>query len=77
MKRLTIILGVLSIIFLMTTVITTKSLINMSSYASYWMERSEAGERIIERIEIEQTDYVLDILSEGDEYQTWLEYTEI
>lgn len=45
----------------------------MSDRASYWMNRCDAAEAVIDRVEEEQEDYVLDVLCEGDEWAYWLE----
>jgi hypothetical protein len=45
----------------------------MSDRASYWMNRCDAAEAVIDRVEDEQEDYVLDVLCEGDEWAYWLE----
>ena len=39
-------------------------------------ERLEAAEAVIRQVEEDEPDYVMDVLSEGDTYQTWLELAE-
>lgn len=39
-------------------------------------ERLEAAEAVIRQVEEDEPDYVMDVLCEGDTYQTWLELTE-
>lgn len=46
----------------------------MSDRASYWMNRCDAAEAVIGRVELDNPNYVLDILCEGDEWSEWLEY---
>lgn len=47
---------------------------SMSSRASYWMNRCDAAEEVIDRVEADMPDYVMDVLCEGDEWNIWLEY---
>lgn len=47
---------------------------SMSSKASYWMNRCDAAEEVIDRVEADMPDYVMDVLCEGDEWNIWLEY---
>lgn len=47
---------------------------SMSSRASYWMQRCDAAESVINRVESDNPDYVMDVLCEGDEWNIWLEY---
>ena len=47
---------------------------SMSSRASYWMNRCDAAEEVINRVEADMPDYVMDVLCEGDEWNIWLEY---
>lgn len=47
---------------------------SMSSRASYWMQRCDAAESVIDRVETDMPDYVMDVLCEGDEWNIWLEY---
>ena len=47
---------------------------SMSSRASYWMQRCDAAEEVINRVEADMPDYVMDVLCEGDEWNIWLEY---
>lgn len=47
---------------------------SMSNEASYWMQRCDAAESVIDRVESDNPDYVLDVLYEGDEWCDWMEY---
>ena len=47
---------------------------SMSSKASYWMNRCDAAEEVIDRVEADMPDYVMDVLCEGDEWNIWLQY---
>ena len=39
--------------------------------AIYWMQRCQAAEKIIQRVDEEQPEYVMDVLCEGPEWQEW------
>ena len=62
-----IIIAVLAVVAIVSFI----SAYQMSSRASYWMNRCGAAEEVINRVESDMTDYVLDVLSEGDEYIEW------
>ena len=44
---------------------------SMSSRASYWMNRCDAAESVIDRWANDDEDYFLDVIMEGDEYMEW------
>lgn len=50
------------------------SIAGMSKRASYWMNRCDAAEEVIGRVESDNEDYVLDVLCESNE---WFEWTEL
>lgn len=56
------------------SVVTIHSTMSMSARASYWMNRCEAAEAVIERVEEDNEDYVLDVLCESDAWCEWYEY---
>lgn len=64
------IIAVLSVLVIMLFA----SVRSMSSRASYWMQRCDAAEAIIDRVEVDNPDYVMDVLCEGDEWCDWMEY---
>ena len=66
--------NVIIIALAILSVVSVFSVASMSKEASYWMNRCDAAESIINRIEIDNPDYVLDVLCEGDEWSEWLEY---
>ena len=68
--RNTVIIALMSI----TIVMLFMSLRSMSRRAAYWMNRCDAAERVIDRVEQDNIDYVGDVLSEGDEWNDWKEY---
>lgn len=43
---------------------------------STWQARCRAAEAVIHQVEEDEPDYVMDVLCEGDTYQTWLELAE-
>jgi hypothetical protein len=45
----------------------------MSKKASYWMQRTIAAEAVIEKVEEDNEDYILDVLSESDVWYEWYE----
>ena len=55
-------------------IVLVASVKSMSSRASYWMQRCDAAESVIDRVESDNPDYVMDVLCEGDEWCDWLEY---
>ena len=66
-----------NIIIVVLTVVAIVSFIStyqMSSRASYWMQRCDAAEEVIDRVEADMPDYVMDVLCEGDEWNIWFEY---
>lgn len=65
-----VIIVVLSVLVIMLFA----SVKSMSSRASYWMNRCDAAEEVIDRVEADMPDYVMDVLCEGDEWNIWLEY---
>lgn len=46
---------------------------SMSSRASYWMNRCDAAEAVIDRMAEDNQEYFLDVLMEGDEYMEWFD----
>lgn len=44
---------------------------SMSERASYWMNRCDAAESVIDRMADDNEDYFLDVIMEGDEYMEW------
>lgn len=55
------------------SVISLHSTMSMSQRASYWMQRCDAAEAVIERVEEDNEDYVLDVLCESDAWYEWYE----
>lgn len=61
------------VVLIVSLLVSVFSVNQMSNRASYWMNRCDAAEAVIDRVEEEQEDYVLDVLCEGDEWAYWLE----
>lgn len=68
-----VIIAVLTVL----VIVLFTSVKSMSSRASYWMNRCDAAERVIERVEEDQEDYVLDVLCESDVWYEWYEVFDI
>lgn len=62
-----VIIVVLSVLVIMLFA----SVRSMSSRASYWMQRCDAAESVIDRWANDDEDYFLDVIMEGDEYMEW------
>ena len=58
-------------ILAVVSVVSFISCYQMSSRASYWMNRCDAAEEVINRMADDNEDYFLDVIMEGDEYNTW------
>lgn len=67
------IIAVLSVL----VIVLFASVKSMSSRASYWMQRCDAAENVINRVEEDQEDYVLDVLCESDVWYEWYEVFDI
>ena len=61
------------VVLIVALLVSVFSVNQMSNRASYWMNRCDAAEAVIGRVEEEQEDYVLDVLCEGDEWTYWQE----
>ena len=61
-----VVLAVMAIVSLISTY-------QMSSRASYWMNRCEAAEGVINQVEEDQENYVLDVLCESAAWYEWYE----
>ena len=45
---------------------------SMASRASYWMQRCDAAERVIQRVDRDKPNYVMDALMCGQEWEDWV-----
>lgn len=66
--------NIIIVVLAVVTIVSFISTYQMSSRASYWMNRCDAAEEVIDRVEADMPDYVMDVLCEGDEWGIWLEY---
>ena len=64
-----VIIVVLSVLVIMLFA----SVKSMSSRASYWMQRCDAAESVINRMADDNEDYFLDVIMESDEYMEWFD----
>lgn len=66
--------NIIIVVLAVVAIVSFISSYQMSSRASYWMQRCDAAEEVINRVEADMPDYVMDVLCEGDEWSIWLEY---
>lgn len=53
------------------SIVSIISISQMSSRASYWMNRTIAAEEVLDEMINHDEDYFLDVVMEGDCYNTW------
>lgn len=58
-------------ILAVASIVSFISCYQMSSRASYWMNRCDAAEEVINRMADDNEDYFLDVIMESDEYNSW------
>ena len=63
--------NIIILALIITSIISLTSVSSMSSRASYWMQRCDAAEAVIDRMADDNEDYFLDVIMEGDEYSEW------
>lgn len=61
------------VVLIVALLVSVFSVNQMSNRASYWMNRCDAAEAVIERVEMDNEDYVLDVLCESDAWYEWYE----
>ena len=61
------------VVLIVALLVSLFSVNQMSNRASYWMNRCEAAENVIERVELDNENYVLDVLCESDAWYEWYE----
>ena len=59
------------VVLTILVIVLFASVKSMSSRASYWMNRCDAAESVIDRWANDDEDYFLDVIMEGDEYMEW------
>lgn len=65
-----------NVIITMLTIVAIVAFISvrqMSERASYWMQRCDAAESVIDRMADNNEDYFLDVVMESDEYMEWFD----
>lgn len=65
--------NVIIVVLSVLVIVLFASVKSMSSRASYWMNRCDAAEAVIDRMADDNEDYFLDVLMEGDEYMEWFD----
>lgn len=63
--------NVIIVVLVVLVIMLFASVRSMSSRASYWMNRCDAAEAVIDRWANDDEDYFLDVIMEGDEYMEW------
>ena len=63
--------NIIILVLAIISIISLTSVSSMSSKASYWMQRCDAAESLINEMADDNEDYFLDVIMEGDEYTTW------
>lgn len=63
--------NIIIVILAVVAIVSFISTYQMSSRASYWMNRCDAAEAVIDRWANDDEDYFLDVIMEGDEYMEW------
>lgn len=64
--------NVIIVVLSVLVIVLFASVKSMSSRASYWMQRCDAAERVIERVEEDKPSYVMDGLACGQEWEDWV-----
>lgn len=64
-----LVLAIICVISL--TIVSLTSIKSMSFRASYWMQRCDAAEEVLDEMIDHDEDYFLDVVMEGDCYNTW------
>lgn len=65
--------NVIIVVLSMLVIMLFASVKSMSSRASYWMQRCDAAESVIDRMADDNEDYFLDVIMESDEYMEWFD----
>ena len=61
------------VVLSMLVIMLFASVRSMSSRASYWMQRCDAAESVINRMADDNKEYFLDVVMESDEYSEWFD----
>ena len=65
--------NIIIVVLAVVAIVSFISTYQMSSRASYWMQRCDAAESVIDRMADDNEDYFLDVIMEGDEYMEWFD----
>lgn len=65
--------NIIIVVLAVVAIVSFISTYQMSSRASYWMQRCDAAEKVIDRWANDDEDYFLDVIMEGDEYMEWFD----
>ena len=65
--------NIIIVVLAVMAVVSFISTYQMSYRASYWMNRCEAAEEVINQVEEDQENYVLDVLCESAAWYEWYE----
>ena len=65
--------NIIIVVLAVVAIVSFISSYQMSSRASYWMQRCDAAESVIDRMADDNEDYFLDVIMEGDEYMEWFD----
>lgn len=65
--------NIIIVVLAVVAIVSFISTYQMSSRASYWMQRCDAAEAVIDRMTDDNEDYFLDVIMESDEYMEWFD----
>lgn len=65
--------NIIIVVLAVVAIVSFISTYQMSSRASYWMQRCDAAEAVIDRMADDNEDYFLDVIMESDEYMEWFD----
>lgn len=65
--------NVIIVLLVVLVIMLFASVRSMSSRASYWMDRCDAAESVINRMADDNEEYFFDVIMEGDEYSEWFD----
>lgn len=63
--------NIIILVLAIISIVSLTSVSSMSSRASYWMQRCDAAEAVIDRMADDNEDYFLDVIMDGEEYSEW------
>lgn len=63
--------NIIIVVLAVMAIVSFISTYQMSSRASYWMNRTLAAEEVLEEMIDSNEDYFLDVVMEGDSYMEW------